>query len=388
MRASVPLPQCRRWGSLEPMTPNNAPAPAPEIREWSCRVGQRRNRPPDPGERRGRPLARPTPTKSVQTATDNQYLGGQPVESNHLATLRAEVHARVHSVYRCGRLSVHTPLLSPEQRVERNEAGNFDPSFKVFVPLFDRNAPHRLAADRHMRLRARLVGIVGGPLPRIGKIRRDEREADELTAAASDFRSVIMKQPALAKGEDAELARRWRDHGDQDALDLLVASHLRMVLKAARKIKAKDIGLEDLISIGSVAIATAAQSYDPDRGLRFATFARRPVQWAMWDAARPKVADGYTVSTVSLNAPVGEEGETFLDRLESPADDDDGLGEVRARLPKAMRRLEPRELQVIELRYGGDEMTTRYEIAAALGISGERVRQIEEKAILRMRRRK
>lgn len=369
------------------MSLNNAPAREPDIREWSCRIGQSRNRPPDPGERRGRPLARPTPTKSVQTATDNQYLGGQTAESNHQAALRAEIDAQVHAVYRCSRLSVHVPLLSPEQLAVRNETGNFDPSFRVFVPLFDRNAPYRLAADRHMRLRARLEAVVGGPLPRIGKIlRRDEPEAEDIAPAAYDFRSKIAKQPALAEGEDAELARRWRVNGDQAAFDLLVSSHLRMVLKAARKIKAKDLSLDDLISIGSVALATAARSYDPDRGLRFATFARRPVQWAMWDAARPNIAGGYAVSTVSLDAPTGEEGETSLDRLESPAEDDDGLGAVRARLTRAMRRLEPREMQIIELRYGGNDIRTRHDIAAELGISGERIRQIEEKAIVRMRR--
>src|SRR5688572_19911920 len=81
------------------------------------------------------------------------------------------------------------------------------------------------------------------------------------------------RQPQLDRDEELALARRYRV-GDQDAGDRLVTAHLRSVIKMAQKYRGYGIYLSDLIAEGSIGLLEAARRFEPDRGLRFLTYAR------------------------------------------------------------------------------------------------------------------
>ena len=79
--------------------------------------------------------------------------------------------------------------------------------------------------------------------------------------------------PMLSLEREQELAQRWRDHGDRAALQDLVGSHLRLVIKIARGFTGYSLPLADLVAEGNVGLMQAAEKFDPDRGFRFATYA-------------------------------------------------------------------------------------------------------------------
>jgi RNA polymerase sigma-32 factor len=79
--------------------------------------------------------------------------------------------------------------------------------------------------------------------------------------------------PMLSSEREQELARAWRNHGDQAALRDLVGSHLRLVIKIARGFTGYGLPISDLIAEGNVGLMQAAQKFNPDRGFRFATYA-------------------------------------------------------------------------------------------------------------------
>ena len=79
--------------------------------------------------------------------------------------------------------------------------------------------------------------------------------------------------PMLTPEREHELALAWRDHGDRAALQDLVGSHLRLVVKIARGFAGYGLPLADLVAEGNVGLMQAAEKFDPDRGFRFATYA-------------------------------------------------------------------------------------------------------------------
>src|SRR5665213_3761084 len=79
--------------------------------------------------------------------------------------------------------------------------------------------------------------------------------------------------PMLTLEREQELAQRWRDHGDRAAVQDLVGSHLRLVIKIARGFTGYSLPLADLVAEGNVGLMQAAEKFDPDRGFRFATYA-------------------------------------------------------------------------------------------------------------------
>lgn len=93
--------------------------------------------------------------------------------------------------------------------------------------------------------------------------------ADNLTRYLQEIRMY----PFLTVQQEGDFARRWRDHDDREAFGQLVGSHLRLVVKIARSYAGYGLPFRDLISEGHVGLMHAAEKYDPDRGVRFATYA-------------------------------------------------------------------------------------------------------------------
>ena len=85
---------------------------------------------------------------------------------------------------------------------------------------------------------------------------------------------LIERLPVLTREEELELARRWRDHQDAAARDALIESHLRSVVKIVRKYRGYGIYLSELVAEGNIGLLEAAKRFEPERGLRFFTYAR------------------------------------------------------------------------------------------------------------------
>ena len=83
----------------------------------------------------------------------------------------------------------------------------------------------------------------------------------------------IQKFPLLTPDEEYRLAKRWRDHGDLDAVQRLVTSHLRLVVKVATLYRGYGRPISELVSEGSIGMLQAVKRFDPDRGFRLATYA-------------------------------------------------------------------------------------------------------------------
>ena len=89
---------------------------------------------------------------------------------------------------------------------------------------------------------------------------------------APDLRQ-IQKFPLLTPDEEYRLAKRWREHGDLDAVQRLVTSHLRLVVKVAMRYRGYGRPISELVSEGSIGMLQAVKRFDPDRGFRLATYA-------------------------------------------------------------------------------------------------------------------
>ncbi len=270
-----------------------------------------------------------------------------------------------------------------------------------------------------------------------------------LTAGDRRYVSAAMKAPMLERDEERKLARRWRDRRDEKALARIVNSHVRLSVRFASRFKAYGLPVGDLIQEGNTGLLAAANRFDPDRGVRFSTYAAWWILAAMQEfvvrnssvvrlsttpaqkglffklrrlrarlagsgagrmtgAERDMIADelGVPVAAVermesrlsapdlSLNAPMGEgdsvERQDLLadDRATPDAEVEDLVdGETRSRwLREAMEHLTPREREVISRRFLGDGgKITLAEIGDDFGVTKERVRQIEGKALSKLR---
>ena len=256
--------------------------------------------------------------------------------------------------------------------------------------------------------------------------------------------------PILSFEAEQELARRWRDDGDAQALQQLVGSHLRLVMKIARGYSGYGMALEDLVSQGNLGLMQAAEKFDPDRGYRFSTYALWWIRAAMqeyilhaWSIVKigttaaqkklffnlrrlkaemrrleegdlppemvAKIAETLAVresevvemnrrlsgADGSLNTPLGEEGGMeFQDSLVDEDQDPEGqvaeadqLAKRRDLLQQALAELSDREQQIVVQRTLSEEPKTLQDLAEVYDISRERVRQVESRAIEKLRKR-
>ncbi len=200
--------------------------------------------------------------------------------------------------------------------------------------------------------------------------------------------------------ERAQVARACG--GDREAIDLLISANLAYVVHIGKEFRSRGLPFEDVIAEGCVGLLKAIPHYRAESGTRFMTYAsfwvRKEILAAISDQPHtihiPRYAreHGYnTPRLLSLDAPQYSEGETSLgDHLRHhdplPVETLVENGQVR-RLRRLLLRLEPRDQAVLAWRYGlgGQPEQTLREIAQRLGISRERVRQIEVSALARLR---
>ena len=265
----------------------------------------------------------------------------------------------------------------------------------------------------------------------------------------SRYLQEIRKFPMLSPEEELELSRRWRDHEDLEAAHKLVTSHLRLVAKIAMGYRGYGLPVGELISEGNVGMMQAVKRFDPERGFRLATYAiwwiRAAIQeyvlhsWSLvkvgTTAAQKKLffnlrrlkgqmqaIDGgdmqpeqvakiahlldvpeqevvsmnhrLAVPDHSLNAPVradseGEWQDWLVDETESQETtygEREELTGRKALLETAMKSLNGRERDILIKRQLKDDPMTLEDLSQQYGISRERVRQIEVRALERLRK--
>ena len=212
----------------------------------------------------------------------------------------------------------------------------------------------------------------------------------------------------LDREREAALARRYRTSGDRRALHALVEGNLRFVVSTARRYRGRGVPMEDLVNEGNLGLLRAAERFDPDRGVRFVTYAAFFVRQTMLDAvarsgrtAPPLPEDradrtgrrSRAAVVVSLEAPrtPDDSGTALAELLEDPAApgaDGPGAGRERRRtLETGLAFLPGREERVLRLFFGLDGRGQRSlaRIGRELGVSRERVRQLKDRALARLR---
>ncbi|MCE2516328.1 MAG: RNA polymerase factor sigma-32 [Alphaproteobacteria bacterium] len=258
----------------------------------------------------------------------------------------------------------------------------------------------------------------------------------------------IMKQDLLERDDEHKLALAWRDHEDERALHRLVLAYSRLVVSIASKFRHYGLPLGDLIQEGNIGIMQAASRFDPDREVRFSTYSewgiRASIQdnvlrnWSivrtgttsahkslffklrrlrskigeaeggmLTDAGRQQIADtiGVNVTDVnhmeqrlsgadsSLNAPVGEMNESMaqdflMDDRPTPEQSvtiSKHASTLSAWLAEALEELSPREKMIIMRRRLDEDGATLDELGRDFGVSKERVRQLETRAMNKIR---
>jgi RNA polymerase sigma-32 factor len=253
----------------------------------------------------------------------------------------------------------------------------------------------------------------------------------------------IRRLPMLERQEEYMLARRWREHGDRDAAQKLITSHLRLVIKIARDYRGYGLPISEAISEGNVGLMQAVERFEPEKGFRLATYAMWWIKAAIqeyilrsWSLvkmgttanqkklffnlrkAQSKISIlgdgdmrldqvkiiarriGVTETDViymnrrlsgdaSLNAAIREDGDSgeWQDWLvdESPDQEttlaaSEEFDNRRKTLSDALTVLNERERRIFEARRLADDPITLEDLAAEFGVSRERVRQIEVRA--------
>ncbi|MFP6757225.1 MAG: RNA polymerase factor sigma-32 [Alphaproteobacteria bacterium] len=257
-----------------------------------------------------------------------------------------------------------------------------------------------------------------------------------------------MKAALLTREREFELANRWRENQDEDALHELVNAYGRLVIKLASRFKNYGLPMSDLVQEGNIGLLQAAARFETEREVRFSTYAAWWIRSAMQDFvlrnwsivrtgttaaqkslffnlrrmrakhadevdgwlsgnAKDKIADELRVritdiedmemrlsgSDQSLNAAVSEasedEWQDFMsDDRPTPEEEIQGSHDGRTRskwLASALEELTDRERTIIHERRLRDDSVTLEELGKKLGISKERVRQIEHKALQKLR---
>ena len=236
-----------------------------------------------------------------------------------------------------------------------------------------------------------------------------DRNADQ-GDCVSRYVADIRTMHRLSKDEESVLAQQAAG-GCQDAIRDLIESNLGFVIQVAREFRNLGVPFEDLVSSGNMGLVRAARRFDGQRGNRFITYAvfwisksiietlyQSPlVRLPQYQIRRLKndAGDGTVVRprALSIDAPRDEDPHrSLVHRLSATVEDPEQellRSERVLLLRRAMTGLTERERFIIDSRFGFDGLTplSREQIGRRLGVSRERVRQIEEEVLARLRRR-
>ncbi|MDC3263306.1 RNA polymerase factor sigma-32 [Pelagibacterales bacterium] len=265
---------------------------------------------------------------------------------------------------------------------------------------------------------------------------------------SKSFVKKAMSLPLLEEKHELNLANKWKDKNDENALHELIQAHMRLVVSYAVKYKNYGLSLNDLIQEGNIGLMKAAQKFEPDKGFRFSTYAswwiRASIQDFLlkhWSIVRiattskqkslffslrrlkqkingnengnidfntaENIASDLNISTSavvnmdsritqndsSLNKKISEDGEDeFLSLLEDEnARPDniifakDEIDHKKTMVNSAIDSLDDRETQIINERHLSEDPKTLEYLGKKLKISKERVRQIEKNAMNKMK---
>jgi RNA polymerase primary sigma factor len=289
---------------------------------------------------------------------------------------------------------------------------------------------------------AEILAQTPGPKPR--KRRRETAKSLGVYDADRDildqYLYEVSQTPLLSAQQEVAIARRVRA-GDEEAMQELVKRNLRFVISVAKKYQNRGMALTDLIGEGNVGLLTAARKFDPDQGVKFISYAVWWIRQAILaslarqgrtvrvplnrtadlsriirtaEALRQELrreptpeeiaaATGLTLDVVQslaalntadvrLDAPLDPDGErALIDRFVA---DEGGDAESQAmdkflseEIDRALRTLPPRDAKVLRLYFGldGGREHTLEEIGGMLGVTRERVRQLRDRALKRLK---
>lgn len=197
--------------------------------------------------------------------------------------------------------------------------------------------------------------------------------------------------PPLTRDEEADLIERL-DRGEERVKSQLIERNLRLVVYIARRFENTGVGIEDLISIGTIGLIKAINTYKPAKNIKLATYASRCIENEILMHLRKTAS---LKSEVSFDEPLntdwdgnelllsdilGTEGDVVMKPIEEDVD--------RQLLFDAMEKLDERERQIITMRFGldGRAERTQKEVADLLGISQSYISRLEKRIISRLKR--
>ncbi|WP_064213364.1 RNA polymerase sporulation sigma factor SigK [Geobacillus stearothermophilus] len=210
----------------------------------------------------------------------------------------------------------------------------------------------------------------------------------ELTFLVSYIKNKAFPQPLSAKEEEKYLELMAK--GDEQARNRLIEHNLRLVAHIVKKFENTGEEVEDLISIGTIGLIKAIESYSPGKGTKLATYAARCIENEILMHLRSLKK---TRKDVSLHEPIGQDKEgneiSLLDILKSEGQDIVDEIQLNIELEQVKRYisvLDEREKEVIVKRFGlgRQQEKTQREIAKELGISRSYVSRIEKRALMKM----
>ena len=204
--------------------------------------------------------------------------------------------------------------------------------------------------------------------------------------------SEVLPKP-LNTNEEADMIQKLGTADDLHAKSVLIERNLRLVVYIARKFENTGINVEDLISIGTIGLIKAINTFKADKNIKLATYASRCIENEILMYLR---RTSRTKSEVSIDEPLNvdwEGNELLLSDILGTENDiiSKGIEEEvdKELLGKALEKLNNREKKIIELRfglYGGGEEKTQKEVADLLGISQSYISRLEKKIIERLKR--
>lgn len=193
--------------------------------------------------------------------------------------------------------------------------------------------------------------------------------------------------PAPLDPQQERQALEALSRGSTEARDLLITHNLRLVVYIAKKFETPSAGIEDMISIGTIGLIKAVDTFDPARASKFASYASRCIENELRMELRKIRREG---AAVSLQEPLesGSGQLTLADTLpdDTVMEDDCERRADAARLRRLVDTLPARERALLQLRYGlgGERPATQQQTADKLGISRSYVSRLEKRALTRL----